>query len=157
MRTIQPAIRREPCGQDGQSTYTMHSNLTIGNAAADSRDFRQWFVGDIESWIGPGPGGVDVARFGLRNSKVVELKWGVHPSGETRKGGWASRSEKTALSILIQGRFVVRFREAADPDIIESVCLADQGDYVLWSECLEHCWLAEEDSTVLTVRWMFPT
>jgi hypothetical protein len=53
---------------------------------------------------------------------------------------------RTALLVLITGRFVMRF-----PD--RDVVLAEQGDYVVWGEGVDHSWFAEEESVVMTVRW----
>jgi quercetin dioxygenase-like cupin family protein len=34
-----------------------------------------------------------------------------------------------------------------------SVTLQRQGDYVVWGKGTDHSWQAEDDSTVITVRW----
>jgi quercetin dioxygenase-like cupin family protein len=48
--------------------------------------------------------------------------------------------------LLITGRFRVELTEGP-------VTLATQGDYLMWGPGIDHTWHAEENSTVLTVRW----
>lgn len=127
--------------------------LTVGNAASDSREFRQWLVGDIGSWTSQDPDRVDLEQLGLRNTADIEVKWGVHPTGERRSGGWAGCSPKHGLDILLKGHFIVSFREPETRDRVEEVRLSAFGDYVLWTEELEHTWRCIEESLVLTVRW----
>ncbi len=127
--------------------------LTVGNAAEDSAQFRHWLVGDIASWTRSDGNPIDLPRAGLRNTKDVEIKWGIHPAGEARADGWVGSSGKRAVSILLRGRFNISFRDGLNPAAHTEVCLSRQGDYVLWGEQHEHDWRAVEDSLVLTVRW----
>jgi quercetin dioxygenase-like cupin family protein len=53
---------------------------------------------------------------------------------------------RTALLVLVTGRFRMEFPG-------RSVLLEDQGDYVVWGQGVDHSWVAEEESVVLTVRW----
>lgn len=53
---------------------------------------------------------------------------------------------RTALLVLISGRFRVRLPG-------RDVLLVEQGDYAVWGRGVDHSWVAEEDSVVLTVRW----
>ncbi|MCA1219761.1 signal peptidase I [Streptomyces sp. 8L] len=80
-----------------------------------------------------------------RHSEDVEIKWGVHPRGD-RRARWITGEERTALLVLISGRFRVEL-----PD--RTVLLTRQGDYVVWGHGTDHSWHAEEESVVLTVRW----
>jgi quercetin dioxygenase-like cupin family protein len=57
-----------------------------------------------------------------------------------------SGERRTALLVLISGRFRVRLPG-------RDVLLTEQGDYVVWGRGVDHSWLAEEESVVLTVRW----
>jgi len=132
----------------------LRDRLTVGNAAVDSEEFRHWLVGDIESWTSSDTSPVELDRVGLRNTKDVEIKWGAHPAGEARPGGWAPPSAKRVISILLRGRFVIRFRDPRDPGAPTEICLSRLGDYVLWDEVLEHDWHAVDESLVLTVRWV---
>lgn len=131
----------------------MLSTLTVGRAAQDSEEFRHWLVGDIASWTSSRSNPVDLPSVGLRNTQQVEIKWGIHPAGEERPGGWVGPHGKCAISILLRGRFVIHFRDATRPEDRRDVTLSEPGDYVLWSEGHEHRWQAIEDSLVLTVRW----
>jgi hypothetical protein len=114
---------------------TMDGTVVSGNATVDgSGDTRGWILGHFLT---------DAA--GPRRSEQVEIKWGVHASGDRRPRAAASR-EATTFSILVSGRFRVLF-----PD--SDVLLARPGDYVLWGPGMPHRWQAEADSVVLTVRW----
>ena len=138
----------------GQPLAKLADKLTVGNAAEDSTEFRHWLVGDIESWKSSRSNPVDLQHIGLRNTKDLEIKWGVHPAGEVRPGGWTGSSGKCGISILLRGRFVISFRAAQDHESAGEVCLSELGDYVLWNEALEHNWHSVDESLVLTVRWM---
>jgi quercetin dioxygenase-like cupin family protein len=111
----------------------MADAVRVGNARAEGGERRGWFVGHFL------PAG------DLRATEAVEVKWGIHPAGEAR-AGWVQESTATSLSILLRGRFRLRF-----PD--REVLLASEGDYALWAPDVPHHWQAEEDSVVLTVRW----
>ncbi len=79
------------------------------------------------------------------STRTVELKWAVHAAGDCRRE-WAMNVEATTVSILIQGRFCLQFPE-------QKVLLSCGGDYALWPPGVPHCWSAESDSTILTIRW----
>jgi hypothetical protein len=89
----------------------------------------------------------------LRDTPAVEVKWGIHPKGQRRPGGWAGPSDKISVSVLVRGRFRVRFRTMENPDQEITHTLKSQGDYIIWREEVEHTWQAEEDSVIVTVRW----
>ena len=110
--------------------------LLVGNALADGDPRRGWFVGPFM------PDG-DARRTG-----TAEVKWAAHPAGTTR-GAWAVGGGTVTLSILVAGRFRLRFRD-------REVVLAAPGDYALWPPECAHTWVAEEDSVVATVRWPHP-
>jgi hypothetical protein len=105
-----------------------------GNAAEDGRGTRGWLLGHF----------IDPAQ-GVRSSKDVEVKWGIHPAGDERPE-WTSGDQRTTLVLLVQGNFRVDLTEA-------SITLARQGDYVVWGPGIDHSWRALSDSTVITVRW----
>lgn len=113
-------------GMDDDSVY-------VGNAGKDAALDRGWLLGHFK------PDG------DTRHSDEVEIKWGVHPHGDTR-AQWVRGEERTALQVLISGRFRVDFPG-------RSVVLERQGDYVVWGRGVDHSWVAEEESVVLTVRW----
>jgi hypothetical protein len=88
-----------------------------------------------------------------RDTHAVEVKWGIHPKGQRRPGGWAGPSDKISVSLLVRGRFLVLFHTRENPDQEISFTLQSEGDYIIWREEVEHTWQAEEDSVILTVRW----
>ena len=122
-----------------------------GNARADGSPFNAWFIGDLEKWA-KRPSPVE-PNFGLRQARLVEMKWGEHRAGETRID-WAPSSEKTTMSLLVRGRFLLRFRLPDNRDEISDVRLEEEGDYALWGTKVEHTWVVEEDAIIMTVRWV---
>ncbi|MFJ7202551.1 signal peptidase I [Streptomyces sp. NPDC098789] len=117
--------RSVPARSDG----VVHTGRAGPEAAAD----RGWLLGHFKAADDP------------RHSADVEIKWGVHPKGEER-AQWVRGEERTALQVLISGRFRLEFPG-------RTVVLAEQGDYVIWGRGVDHSWYAEEDAVVLTVRW----
>lgn len=111
----------------------MNDSVYVGNAGADAAMDRGWLLGHFKEPGDP------------RHSDDVEIKWGVHPPGDTR-AQWATDEVRTALLVLIRGRFRVELPES-------SVVLSAEGDYVVWGKGVDHSWYAEEESVVLTVRW----
>lgn len=104
----------------------------VGNAATDAHVARGWLLGHFVP--------VDDAR----HADDLEIKWGVHPSGDMR-AQWVTDEKRSTVVLLISGRFRVELPE-------RSVLLAQQGDYVVFRN-LSHSWRAEEDSIVLVIRW----
>jgi hypothetical protein len=112
------------------------SNIVIGNAATDSADFRGWLVGDFVP-----------RELGLRWTPAVEVKWGVHASGETR-ADWGVSAAATSLSVLVRGAIRLVFDDGHE------ALLQNPGDYALWGAGVAHRWRIEQDDTVVfTVRW----
>ena len=111
----------------------MIDGVYVGKADKDAAGDRGWLLGHFKP-VGD-----------LRHSDDVEIKWGVHPAGEQR-AAWAVEERRTALLVLISGRFRLDFPDG-------SVLLAEQGDYVVWGRGVDHSWYAERESVVLTVRW----
>ncbi|ATW50231.1 cupin domain-containing protein [Streptomyces peucetius] len=105
----------------------------VGNAGKDAALDRGWLLGHFKDAGDP------------RHSGAVEIKWGVHPRGEQRPH-WVTGEQRTALLVLISGRFRVRLPG-------RDVLLEEQGDYVVRGRGVDHSWVAEEESVVLTVRW----
>ncbi len=112
----------------------MPPQVVFGNAQVDGANRWGWFLGHF---IAPSDG--------LRSTPNLEVKWAIHQAGDERTQ-WATNVEATTLSILIKGRFRLQFPE-------QEFLLSNEGDYVLWSPGVPHCWCAEVDSTVVTVRW----
>jgi hypothetical protein len=113
--------------------------VITGNAALDAAPFRGWFIG-----------GFIPDEFGLRATPAVEVKWGVHPQGESPPG-WGASHGATSLSVLVRGCIHLFFEDGAE------ALLDEPGDYALWPPGLAHRWDIERDDTVvLTVRWPSP-
>jgi hypothetical protein len=108
-------------------------DIYVGNADTDAAGDAGWLLGHFKAPGDP------------RHSTDVEIKWGVHPAGD-RRARWVSGERRTALLILVSGRFRV---ELPGRDVV----LARRGDYVVWGHGVDHSWYAEEASVVLTVRW----
>ncbi|MCO6010186.1 signal peptidase I [Actinoallomurus purpureus] len=111
----------------------MVENVYVGNAAVDAAGDLGWLLGHFKP-VGD-----------IRHSDDVEIKWGVHPRGD-RRARWATEEKRTALLVLISGRFHV---ELPGLDVV----LTEQGDYIVWGHGVDHSWYAEEESVVMTVRW----
>jgi mannose-6-phosphate isomerase-like protein (cupin superfamily) len=108
-------------------------NVYVGRADVDAAGDRGWLLGHFKP---PGD---------ARHSTDVEIKWGVHPPGDKR-AAWATGETRTALLLLVSGRFRVELPG-------RSVLLAERGDYLVWGPGVDHSWYAEKESVVLTVRW----
>lgn len=105
-----------------------------GNAADDGERTRGWLLGHF----------IDPAE-GVRSTKDVEVKWGIHPAGDKRPE-WTADDQRTTLLLLVQGHFRLELTEG-------TVTLARQGDYAVWGPGIDHSWEALADSVVITVRW----
>jgi hypothetical protein len=111
--------------------------VIVGNGADAGAATRGWFVGHFMS-AGP------------QQTNDVEVKWALHRRGE-RNGAIATNRTATSLSILIDGRFRLVFRDPAGAE--ETVVLRTRGEFALWRPGVGHDWEAEEDSILVTVRW----
>jgi hypothetical protein len=109
-------------------------NWHSGNAVEDGRETRGWILGHF----------IDPAE-GVRSSKDVEVKWGLHPPGDKR-AEWTADDQRTTLVFLVRGNFRIDLTEG-------SVTLDRQGDYVVWGPGIDHSWEAVTESVVVTVRW----
>lgn len=105
----------------------------VGNAQADGDSHRGWLVGHF------------VAPPSVRWTEALEIKWGVHPKGDSRKH-WSTDEQRTTVVILVHGRHRVDLS-------VGSALLEKPGDYVIWGPGIDHTWETEEDSVVITVRW----
>jgi hypothetical protein len=130
----------------------MLSDITAGNAKTDGKEFRFWFVGQIDKWCRENNIVFDEKRYGLRRSRGIEVKWGSYRKEDIRTI-WAECSDKIAMSILIRGDFIFYFRKPDDHTCTREVRLKHEGDYVIWREDVEHTWEMFEDSEILTLRW----
>lgn len=112
----------------------MGANWYSGNANDDGPQNRGWLLGHF----------IDPAE-GVRSTKDVEVKWGIHPAGDKR-AQWTQDDERTTLLLMVEGKFRIDLSEG-------SVVMNRQGDYVMWGPGIDHSWEALEPSTVITVRW----
>ncbi|MCA1607078.1 MAG: signal peptidase I [Actinobacteria bacterium] len=112
----------------------MNDNWYHGNATEDGRENRGWLFGHF----------IDPSE-GVRSTKDVEVKWGIHTAGETRSA-WTTDDQRTTLVLLVEGNFRVNLTEG-------SVTMNRQGDYIMWGPGIDHSWEALDDSIVITVRW----
>lgn len=114
------------------------SRYQTGNAAVDGAPYRGWLVGHF----------VDGSTSPLRRSGDVEIRWGVHPAGESRPE-WVRGEVRTCVVLLVSGRFRIAFSDEPGDEVL----LTRQGDYVTWGPNVDHRWIADDDSVVVTVRW----
>ena len=78
----------------------------------------------------------------------LEIKWAVHAKGYAKPGLIAKKTVKT-ITVLIRGKFVVRF-----PEINKKVVLSKMGDYLAYDASeVSHISESPEDSVVIVVRW----
>ena len=112
----------------------MSGNWHSGNAEDDGRDHRGWILGHF----------IDPAE-GVRSSKDVEIKWGIHPAGDKR-AEWTADDQRTTLVFHVSGRFRIDLTEG-------SFTLERKGDYLVWGPGIDHSWEALTDAVVVTVRW----
>ncbi len=112
----------------------MSENWHSGNAEQDGRATRGWILGHF----------IDPPE-GVRSSKDVEVKWGIHRAGDKRHE-WTADDQRTTLVLLITGNFRINLTGA-------SINLEKQGDYAVWGPGIDHSWEAISDSVVVTVRW----
>ena len=110
------------------------TKLVFGNAKEEGANRGGWFLGHF---ITP--------EDNPRSTEDLEVKWGVHKKGDSRTE-WAVNHQAATLSILINGRFCLKFED-------REIVLSREGDYVLWCAGVAHTWVAESDCTILTVRW----
>ena len=112
----------------------MADNWYVGNAVADSEDNRGWLLGHFLA-----------GSNGVRATDAVEVKWGIHPAGDSRDS-WQTDQQRTTILLLVKGRF--RLELSAGTFVLER-----EGDYAVWGPGMDHSWHAEEASVVITVRW----
>jgi len=76
----------------------MAGEIYTGSAPEDAQAHRGWALGHF---MPPGD---------IRHSADVEIKWGVHPQGDQR-AQWVTGEVRTAVIVLVSGRFRIDFRE----------------------------------------------
>jgi hypothetical protein len=91
----------------------MADNGYVGNAVADGEDNRGWLLGHFLQ-----------GSNGVRASDAVEVKWGIHPAGDSRDS-WQTDEQRTTVLLLVKGRF--RLDLSAGTFVLER-----EGDYAVW-------------------------
>ena len=131
----------ESDGRKPLQAVTRLKGVSVGNAAEVGKTKGGWFVGNF------------IADDELRQTQDVEIKWGIHKSGESN-GGFATNNRAKTMSVLIKGRFTLTFQRAVGSQTVEEdVPLTKEGDYALWTYGVPHNWKCLEECTILTVRW----
>jgi hypothetical protein len=110
----------------------MAEQIYAGYAGDDAPAHRGWVLGHFMAVGDP------------RQSEDVEIKWAAHSRGDKRLQ-WVTTESRTAAIFLVSGRFRVDLPG-------RGVVLDRPGAYVVFSG-VGHSWEAEEDSTILGVRW----
>lgn len=89
----------------------------------------------------------------LRANEIVELKWSHHARGF--EAGIKPCSPYLGISLLIEGRFQISFRESPEGEW-RDYTLERRGDFLISHGGLDHISRALEDSVLLTVRLSVP-
>jgi hypothetical protein len=133
-------------------------DVEFGNVNGLDTQGTGWFLG-FSDWTRPS--GDQPA--GLRHVPAdqscsgLSMKWMRHPAGDPR-GTAKPLSEGRTLSVMVEagGRFRIQFCD--DPAFpgasTREVLLSATGDYCAWGAGLHHRWFADQDSTILTLRWV---
>src|SRR5690349_12055871 len=74
------------------SVRTVDEQIYLGNATVDAPADRGWLLGHFKPVTDP------------RHSEDVEIKWGIYAPGD-RRAQWVTGEKRTAVLILISGRF----------------------------------------------------
>ena len=85
----------------------------------------------------------------LRQCEDMEIKWSIHHKGWD--SGIKPCSPFLGMSILIQGKFSILFRET-EADNWQEHWMITQGDFIVSKGGVQHISKAHEDSIILTVR-----
>jgi hypothetical protein len=117
-----------------------------------------WFLGFGDWTRAIVPGVVDLRHMPKEaRSHSLCMKWMAHLAGDPR-GAVKPPSEGRSLSLLVseRGRFRIQFSgqpDFSEGDIVEHT-LERHGQFVAWGEGIHHRWFADEDCTILTLRWV---
>lgn len=114
----------------------MAEDVHFENAARDGQQYRGWLVGHF----------INRDHHNLRRADDVEVKWVLHPAAQQRDS-WASDETATTLCMLTRGQSRLHLSTGI-------YTLTNEGDYLMWDPGVDHFWHAEEDSLVLTIRWL---
>lgn len=108
----------------------------FGNANVVGRPTRGWVLGHF------------VKQRSLRATEAVEMKWGMHDSGDW--SNWKSQCGKKTITLLLSGKFAMQIRSGKRA---KTFTLRSPGDFVVWEDECEHRWRAITDAVIISVRW----
>lgn len=114
------------------------SSIIVGNLEeerAKNPKRRGWFIGHF------------IEPDSVFKNNDFEVRWGVHKKGPERAIPAMHKKAKT-ISILVKGRFAIRF-----PKKNKEVILSKVGDFVFFDAKIYHTSEALTDSIILTIRW----
>ena len=126
-----------PTGRRTTDRSGGHRWLTTGTRATPHTDGQQ------HSWLAARPLHGRGRRHPRLRCRRGEVGYPPRRRGPRRLG---YRRAAHPLLLLIRGRFRLDLS-------VGSVTLEREGDYAVWGPGIDHCWQAEEDSIVITVRW----
>lgn len=130
-------------------------DIEFGNAGSVDTEGSGWFLG-FSDWT---KANNSYLRYIQQNTDLRSLcvKWFAHKKGNPN-GESKPISEGRTISILVStnGRFRLEFSSAPDfrQNEVKSFILKEHGDFVIWGSNLYHRAFGEEDSTILTIRWL---
>ena len=108
----------------------MSANWHNGNAAEDGRERRGWILGHF----------IDPSE-GVRSSKDVEIKWGIHPAGDKRPE-WTADDQRTTLVLLVRETSGSTSPKPASPWKNKAITPS-------WGPGIDHSWEAITDRSSL--------
>jgi hypothetical protein len=135
-----------------------YMDIEFGNAGSLDTQGTGWFIGFSE-WTKPIGMGAASLRFMPADSlsHTLHVKWMVHAANDGR-GAAKPPSEGRTLSILVSEAGVFRLQFSRYKDFPEQhvleYTLRQHGDFVIWGEGIHHRWFVDEQSTVMTLRWV---
>ncbi len=131
-------------------------DIEFGNAAQLDTNGTGWFVGFSECAKSQIAASLRYMPQD-RRAHTLCMKWMQHPAHDSRAAVKPVSVGRT-ISILVSesGAFRVEFSRRQDfsEDLLIRHILRRHGDFVAWGENLYHRWFADEDSTILTLRWI---
>lgn len=117
-----------------------------------------WFIG-YGDWVRKAARGAASLRYLPQESlsHTLCMKWGRHRKGDAAGLDKPASAGRT-ISILVSehGCFRVQFSmQGHFPEAgLQEVVLRKQGDFIAWGPGMHHRWFVDEDSLILTLRWI---
>lgn len=137
------------------TTKSVNMNIEFGNAGKVDTAGSGWFIG-FSDWTKSDKNYLRHVPFNADISSLC-VKWFEHKKGNPN-GEPKPISEGRTLSIMVSaaGSFRLEFAESPQfiSDQFRSFTLRNHGDFVIWGSGLYHRAFGEEDSTIMTIRWL---